>query len=216
MNKAEIQHNHWLKYAIVIGVIAMASYFLGSVFNVLPWKVGRPLFLISGPTYALSIYCLGQWMKRDYDSIALRLAIMMNVIAGVVNGAMAAVQSLNGAVISEKIKATADEGKIDLYRAAFLGTNNTQLGLDIAWDVWINLGTALFAFAMIRHFPLRPWLGIIGMAIALGSFINNMIYFPWPPADKGSIDLGPFIGVWWGAVLVVIILQYWRQNRKVK
>ncbi len=207
MTNPKISQRQWLNYTIVIGVIALATYFFSSVFHFLPWTIDRPLFLISGPSYALAIYCLGQWLHRDYDSISMRLAILMNIIAGVVNGMMAAVQSLNSAVISEKIKATTDSDLIVQYKTAFLATNNTQLGLDIAWDIWINLGTAMFAFAIIKHFAFRPWLGILGICIALASFVNNMITFPWPPASRGSIDLGPFIGVWWGLVLIVIIMQ---------
>jgi len=213
MNKAGIQHKDWLIYAGVFGLIALPSYFFSAVFVVPNPALERILFFVWGPTFALAVYCMGHWMRRDYDSIALRLAIMMNIGAGMIVTIMATVQTLNGAVSVEKIEGTTDEQLIWLYKAAFTGTNHTQLGIDIAFDVWISLGTALFALAMVRHFAFRPWLGIAGIVVALGTLISNLIYFPWPPADQGGVDGGPFVGVWWGLLLSVIAFQYWRDNR---
>lgn len=213
MSKVEISHHHWLVYASFFGVISLPSYLLSAVFVIPIPSIERSLFFIWGPTFALAVYCLGYWLRRDYDSIALRLAVMMNIGAGMIVTMMATVQALNGVASLEKINATTDKELIWLYKAAFTGTNHTQLGLDIAFDVWMSLGTALFALALTRHFVFRPWLGIVGIFLALGLLVNNMIYFPWPPADKGGIDFGLYVGMWWGAVLVVILVQYRRQNR---
>lgn len=212
MNKAGIQHKDWLIHAGVFGLIALPSYLFSAVFVVPIPAIERILFFVWGPTFALAVYCMGHWMRRDYDSIALRLAVMMNVGAGMIVTIMAAVQTLNGAISVEKIDGTTDEQLIWLYKAAFTGTNHTQLGIDVAFDVWVSLGTALFALATVRHFAFRPWLGIAGIVVALGTLINNLIHFPWPPADRGGVDGGPLVGVWWGLLLSVIAFQFWRDS----
>ena len=74
------------------------------------------------------------------------------------------------------------------------------LGLDVAWDAYIGVGTALFGFSMLRH-PRFGWMfGVSGIAIALVLLCFNLYMFPAPPANAGLIDLGPLVGVWYLAV----------------
>lgn len=74
------------------------------------------------------------------------------------------------------------------------------LGLDVACDVYIGVGTALFGFSMLRH-PRFGWVfGGGGIAIALALLCVTLYTFPAPPADAGLVDLGPALGVWYLAV----------------
>lgn len=74
------------------------------------------------------------------------------------------------------------------------------LGLDVAWDAYIGVGTALFGFSMLRHPRFGRVFGGSGMAIALALLCFNLYTFPTPPANAGLIDLGPIVGVWYLAV----------------
>ncbi len=83
------------------------------------------------------------------------------------------------------------------------------LGLDIAWDVFIGLGTLLFGVAMLRHPRLGPIMGGAGILIAgVGVLGMNFYTLPTPPANAGLIDAGPLCGLWY---LVVVIL-IWRSR----
>jgi len=75
------------------------------------------------------------------------------------------------------------------------GLRMVDLGLDVAWDMLI--GTALiFSGAAIRG---RSGLGlgwaIPSVALGMALIVLNAASFPWPPGDRGPIDIGPFIGL---------------------
>jgi hypothetical protein len=80
------------------------------------------------------------------------------------------------------------------------------LGLDVAWDTYIGLGTVLFAFSMLRHPRFGRVFAATGVAIGFALLLFNLYTFPTPPANAGLVDLGPLIGLWYFAVTV----QMWR------
>jgi hypothetical protein len=78
------------------------------------------------------------------------------------------------------------------------------LGLDVAWDVYIGLGTLLFALSALAHPRLGRVFGIAGILIAVLLLTLNLYSFPTPPADDGLIDTGPLVGVWYLVTVVVM------------
>jgi hypothetical protein len=80
------------------------------------------------------------------------------------------------------------------------------LGLDVAWDTYIGLGTIFFAWAMLGHPRFRWPFAVPGFALGLLVIVLNLHTFPSPPAEAGSVDVGPFVGLWYLAATV----QAWR------
>lgn len=78
------------------------------------------------------------------------------------------------------------------------------LGLDVAWDVYIGLGTACFAIAMMRHPRFGRRMGLPGLALAAAVLTFNLITFPTPPGEAGLVDVGPAIGLWYLAVTIIL------------
>ncbi len=82
-----------------------------------------------------------------------------------------------------------------------------QLGLDVAWDVFISLGTLLFALTMFKD-PRFGWIiGSLGVLIAVALLVLNLLTFPIPPANQNLIDLGPLLGLWY--LVVAILIGKW-------
>ena len=80
------------------------------------------------------------------------------------------------------------------------------LGLDVAWDVYIGLGTLAFSWSMLHH-PRFGWpFSASGFLLGLLVIVLNLIPFPVPPAEAGSFDIGPFVGLWYLATTI----QAWR------
>jgi hypothetical protein len=80
-----------------------------------------------------------------------------------------------------------------------------QLGMDVAWDIFIGLGTLLYAVSMMKDLRFGNVLGSFGILIALGLIVLNLWTFSIPPAQKNLIDLGPFVGLWYLAVTILLI-----------
>jgi hypothetical protein len=80
------------------------------------------------------------------------------------------------------------------------------LGLDVAWDAYIGLGTVLFGVSMLLHPRFGRLFGASGIVLGLSLLVLNLYTFPTPPSNAGLVDLGPFLGLWYLAVSV----QMWR------
>jgi Na+-translocating ferredoxin:NAD+ oxidoreductase RnfA subunit len=69
-----------------------------------------------------------------------------------------------------------------------------DMGMDVAWDMFIGTFLVLFLGATQKVAALRFWgwaLGIMGLAL----IVLNVMTFPIPPAESGLFDLGPFIAL---------------------
>ena len=57
---------------------------------------------------------------------------------------------------------------------------------------------------MFGHPRLGKILSISGILIAFALLVLNIYSFPIPPAESGSIDLGPLTALWYLAVTIQI------------
>jgi hypothetical protein len=131
-----------------------------------------------------------QLLRLHRRSVAAALAAIHNVVAGGLVTAMAMVQ------LAVKQRSPASVGDlVDIW-----------LGLDVAWDVYIALGTLFFATAMFAHPRFRWPFAVPGLVLGFLVIVLNLATFPLPPADAGSFDVGPFVGLWYLAAT----LQAWR------
>jgi hypothetical protein len=83
---------------------------------------------------------------------------------------------------------------------------NVILGLDVAFDIYIGLGTLLFGFAMLRHPRFGRVVGWGGVLAGGANLVLNFITFPEPPVDAGLIDPGLINGLWY----LVVVVMVWR------
>ena len=136
-------------------------------------------------------YGLYSFVAAESESTANRLSLVFAVAAFTIVLAMIVVQLAVGAGMRE-IGQGLDEQTTKALRR---GLRMVDLGLDVAWDMLI--GTALiFSGAAIRG---RSGLGlgwaIPSVALGMALIVLNAATFPWPPGDRGLIDIGPFIGL---------------------
>ncbi len=158
----------------------------------LPRMLTAALIAVFGPALALASLGLGQLCRLDSDSFWSRVAPVMNIVAGALFSSMLLVQYAIGleagsSAVSRQVQAV-------------------WLGLDVAWDVYLGIGTVLFSLAMFKHPKFGRLIASLGLLLALGLLALNLYSFPTPPASAQLIDLGPGIGLWY---LIVTILA-WR------
>ncbi len=183
----------WIKLGGICGLVFMPVYVIISAAP-LPDPVTAALAASFGPLVSVASYGLYRLLALNRTSPSLQIATVSNAIAGALVTAMMMVQV---AVRS------GGRGSLD----AFLWTKfrRVDLGLDVAWDVYICLGTFLFAWNMLRHPRFGRIFGGLGLLLSTGLAVLNFATFPAPPAYAGLIDLGPFVGLWYVAVSIQLL-----------
>lgn len=187
-NDVEIR---WIVAGVVGGLAASALYPL-LLFTNLSAAVTATAAGLLGPAIGIGSLGLRQLIRLHSRSVTATLGAIHNALAGALFTSMALVQV---AVRSYEVESPMSPRMIGVW-----------LGLDVAWDVYIGLGTLFFACAMWRH-PRFGWgFAVSGLALALAELLLNLYTFPVPPAEAGLFDIGPFVGLWYLATTI----QTWR------
>jgi hypothetical protein len=138
--------------------------------------------------YAYGLY---SFVAAERESTANRLAFVFAVTAFTTVLGMIVVQLAVGAGIGEITKGLDEQTTKALHR----GLRMIDLGLDVAWDMLIGTALILLGTAMRRRSGLGLGWAIPSVVLGMALIVLNAATFPWPPRDRGLIDIGPFIGV---------------------
>jgi hypothetical protein len=175
-------------------MLAVACYVLAIT---LPWpetQLGTSIALVVVSAWPiLSIvysYGLYSFVAAERESTANRLSFVFAVTAFSTVLAMIVVQLAIGAGIGEITKELDEPTTRALHR----GLRMIDLGLDVAWDMLIGTALVLSGIAMRRRSGLGLGWAIPSVVLGLALVVLNAATFPWPPGDRGLIDIGPFIG----------------------
>ncbi len=188
----------WAIVSIMTGMGAVVSYTLLSILSG-PYTAIVILASAFGPFLAAASLGLYHVLAESGNPVVLQLAVLFNVVGAAIFTMMLLVQL----AIGHQIQSLGEEAQnLPALRTSLVGV---QLGLDVAWDVFISLGTLLFAISMLGDTRFGWILGGAGILIAAALLILNVWTFPTPPAAKNLIDLGPLVGIWYLAVTIMLI-----------
>ena len=180
------------RLAVIVGV----SGLLANVAYVLTAAV--PLGDVAGPVvaslfgpliagFSVALYLL---LASERATLAGQLAAISNVAAGALVTAMLLVQI------------AIDDVKAELSAPVYDAFKHVEFGLDLSWDVFVVIGTILFACAMLADPRFGRRFGLPGIGVAVALYALNFASFPTPPGDSGLVDLGPLVGLWYAAVSI--------------
>lgn len=190
----------WIKTGIISGCMTFVVYPLMILVD-LPVHLTLLLALSFGVLFILASIGLYNFISIDLRTARLQSALLFNITGCTVVVMMFTIQL---ALFSEGKYTGADVSK-EFAKHTFHLVNLVQLSLDIVWDVFISLGTILFASSMLKHPRLGKIIGLVGVLIGAALLFNNIYYFPVPPAESGSIDFGPLVALWYLAVTIMMI-----------
>jgi hypothetical protein len=193
----------WVKVGIVSGLLATGIYPL-LITVPMPLTLTVVLAASFGPLLSVASLGLYYFISAHRKTVTLQIAVVFNIIAGTLVNMMLVVQMTVREFLKLRLAETGDDEVRELIQLAYSGADKIQLGLDVSWDIYISIGTILFAINMLRHPRLGRLIGSAGIVIGLLVLSFNLASFPVPPAESGSIDFGPLVGIWYFVVTLLV------------
>jgi hypothetical protein len=188
----------WMKAGIAGGLVASVFYPALIFIPGAPLALSATLAALLGPAIGIASVGLHHLVQSSGRPVASALGAFHNVVAGALLTAMLLVQLA--------VRSRAPDSVGDLV--------GIWLGLDVAWDIYVGLGTLFFAYAMFVHPRFRWPFALPGLAIGLLLVVLNLLTFPEPPGSVGLVDVGPLVGLWYLAVTIQLFrsLPWARQH----
>lgn len=193
----------WIKTGMICGFITLAVYPV-MIFLSFPVQITLVLACLFGFMFMIASLGLYQFISLNSKSVSLQLGVLFNIIGCSVVTMMFTIQL---ALFQKKLSSNIEAAK-EMKNYIFQLSNTIQLGLDVVWDIFVGVGTVLLAANMFRHPRLGKIFSITGIIIALALLVLNIYTFPIPPAESGSIDLGPLVALWYLAVTIRIAMSF--------
>jgi hypothetical protein len=190
-----IADRRWGWAGAIAGVTAILSYAL--------------VIVVPGPPSVLALLTLGFGAGLTVASLGLYFAVAASAaprmaVVAVVSNVVAAGELVAMILVQLAIQSSGE--------TAGRGLSAVYLGLDVAWDLYVGVGTFAFAFALRRHRGFGGAFGWPGMTLAVLLLGLNIATFPTPPGNAGLVDLGPAVALWYVAVSVQLVRRL-RQRR---
>jgi hypothetical protein len=186
----------WIRLGIISGLLSSIIY-PALIFMPLPSFFQVTLVMAWGPLLGLSGVGLYYFISLNKRTVSSQIAAVSQITAGILVTLMLIVQMAVNYSKPENIDA-------EIWNSI----NHIQLGIDVAWDLFIFLSTFLFALNMFNHQKLGKILSITGIAASVLLIVFNIISFPTPPAEAELIDMGPLVGLWGLAVTITILVNF--------
>ena len=172
---------------------------LGTIFYIVAILIPIPPIL----TYSLAmswpilsvifVYSLYRYIALYQQSIPNQISFLMACLAFAMVSVMISVQLAVKFGISDYITNTPN--KEDLFLIIQQSLRLVDMGIDVAWDLFIGVSLIFLSFALKNHKSFGVWWGSIAGLLGIALIILNVMTFPWPPDTQGSIDIGPVIGL---------------------
>jgi len=145
-----------------------------------------------------------------------RLFNVIPIAAGVAVTLMLLAQLGLKAWFEAGLGGSAQQVSPEVAEAAFQAGNGLQLGLDVAWDLFLAIGTAMLAWNMRQHPRFGRAYAATGLLLAVALIGLNLAAFPENPGRAGWIDVGPLIGGWylWVTLRMAWSLRWAQEHRR--
>jgi hypothetical protein len=175
-----------LRLGVVCGALAVVVYALTQALS-LPLLPTLLLVCAFGPLLAIGSAGLWELLRRHRRTATLDIGLVANLAAGITVTLMLLAQLGLKAWFNTGLGGSAQQVSPEVAQVAFQAGNGLQLGLDMAWDVFLAIGTAMLAWNMAQHPRFGPAYAATGLLLAVALIGFNLAAFLENPA-------GP---AWW-------------------
>jgi hypothetical protein len=196
----------WLILGVICGIAANIAFTLATQVSINP-IVNLLLFFSFGPFLITAIIGLYKLLSLKGNTIAIQLGTLFIILSGVTHTIMATMQGSIGVVMRGYISGAENETQKEMYKAIYRSVFSTQLGVDMAFDIFISLGVIMLAYSMWSHPRFGKIVSVLGIVIAATGLLFNIIAFPENAANVGLVDPGPFFGLWFLIVVIQVAIS---------
>lgn len=194
----------WARIGGVCGILTGASFAVASAAPTADTELVAAT--VMGPGFLGFSLGLYHVLRAHRRTVSVDLGLLANVAAGISLTLMLFAQLGLKRWYELQFGAGATDSPERTLDAAFQAGNGVQLGMDVAWDVFLVLGALLLAWNMWHHPRFGRILAASGMVIAISLIVINLAVFPEPPGHD-AIDLGPVIGLWYTIVSIRLVMS---------
>src|SRR5512132_2485711 len=197
------------------GALAVVAYALTQAVT-LPFLPTLLLVCAFGPMLAIGSAGLWELLRLPRRAATLDIGLVATLAAGVAVTLMLLAQLGLKAWFDTGLGGSAQQVSPEVAQAAFQASNGLQLGLDVAWDLFLAIGTAMLAWNLGRH-PRFGWAyAATGLLLAVALVGLNLAAFPENPGRAGWIDVGPLVGggYLWVTLRMAASLGWARDHRR--
>jgi hypothetical protein len=204
-----------LRLGVVGGVLAVVAYALTQAIS-LPLLPTLLLVCFFGPLLAIGSAGLWELLGLHRRTATLDIGLVANLAAGVTVTLMLLAQLGLKAWVDAGLGGSAQQVSPEVAEAAFQAGNGLQLGLDVAWDVFLAIGTAMLAWNMVHHPRFGRAYAATGLVLAIALIGLNLAAFPDNPGRAGLVDVGPLVGGWylWVTLRMATSLGWAKDHRR--
>jgi hypothetical protein len=199
----------WIRYGAWCGLI-FSVVFMSMALVPMPDRLSTVLALVMPLFLLVGHVGLYHFLSRQRAAFTTQLAVILGIGAPVLVSAMLTVQMSLVSYMERYYHPLDDAMKasqINIWRAV----DSVQLGLDVAWDMFILPTIILFSLGLMKHPAFGKVFGGIGLFLGVTGLFLNIWTFPTPPINLGLPDVGPFAVTWYGVLFILMI----RAQRKL-
>ncbi|MFN8179705.1 MAG: hypothetical protein U0167_17380 [bacterium] len=179
----------------IAGILGVALYILAITLSWPDTQLGRSAGLLTASAWPILsiVYCYGLYrvVAAERDGTANRLALVFAALAFATVLAMIVVQLAVGAAIGDITRGLEPAAAKALTR----GLEMIDLGLDVAWDLLIGTALIFSGLALRGRSGLGLGWAVPSIVLGVALILLNAATFPYPPADRGLVDVGPAVGL---------------------
>lgn len=200
--------NDWITYGSYSGLI-FAVIFLSVALIPLHVRLETVLTLIMPLFLMVGHIGLYHFLSKHRPSMTNQMAVIFGIVAPALVSAMLTVQMSLVSFMGKyyhPLEQAVKESQINIWRAV----DSVQLGLDVAWDMFILPTIILFSIGIMKHPAFGKVFGSISLFLGIAGLFLNIFTFPTPPIDVGLPDVGPFVVFWYLIMFSLMI----RAHRK--
>lgn len=199
----------WTRIGIAAGFIAVFVYPV-LILTSLPRIPQVVLGAAFGPALAVASVALAHILQARRRAPTIELAAICNALAG----ALVTVEIIVELAINYS---TVPAGGSQLATLLKHRVWDIVLGVDVSFDVFIGLGTLLFAMNMMSDARFGKVIGWAGAFVSIVMLFGaNIYFFPEPPYTQGFPHVGIFTGLWYLAVVLLLIRSLRRTRALVE